>query len=243
MNVHTYYVDSSHRISGTSNDLRLSLSSKHSQSDEHELKVLQAIIPNSYYLINSSNNTFTCNDGSDKTITLTQGNYASLSTLATEIKTQLDASTIYTFTVSANTGTNKLEFSTTGAFTLSAFNESLGDVLGFEASTSYASTANALTSVNVCNLVGTQYIDIVSDISTNSSTSNGLRESQMLARVPVSLVNSFDLMVYSPPTGDKSGHQAKSLRSLSLRLVSQYGNTLDLNGKSWSIVLSVEVAK
>ena len=232
---HVYYVSSDHRISGTNENFQVHLQGRHSENKELAIQVKQVVIPNTYYLITSSNNTFVLDDGADKTVTITPGNYASMSTLATELKTQMDSATILTWTVSVDTNTNKLTFSTSQDFDMTIPTESLADVLGFTSGTNYVSSSNSLTSVDCCNILGTQFIDIISSINTDCSVSNGNHENQMLARIPVKLINPFDLVVHENSTGELVSHGDKSMNNLRLQLRNQYGEQMSLNGKVWSI--------
>ena len=230
-----YYIDSNDRISGSNEQFQVQLRSEHPTNSQLSIQVKQVVVPNTWYLINSSNNTFVVDDGTDKTVTLTPGNYASLTALATELKTQMDSATILAWTVSADSQTNKLTFSTSQDFDITVSNASLADVLGFVSGTNYVSSSNSLTSANCCNILGTQYIDVVSSISTHSNVSSGNHNNQMLARIPVKLVNPFDLVVHENVTGEAVNHGHKSMDNLRLTIRDQYGEILDLNGKPWSI--------
>jgi len=78
-----------------------------------KMRILEAIIPFSFYNINSTNNTFIFNDGvADRTVTLTPGQYDYI-TFPTEIQTKMNTFGILTFTVVYNPNTKNLTITET----------------------------------------------------------------------------------------------------------------------------------
>lgn len=88
--------------------------------------------PKGNFTVSSSNKKIYINDGSDKTITLTEANYAGGAALAAHIQTQLNASSS-AWTVTYSTTTWKFTFAHTGSATLrfSVTTDASWDMLGF----------------------------------------------------------------------------------------------------------------
>lgn len=128
------------------------------------IKILQATIPFTYYVINSNNNTFILNEsGNTYTITIPVGTYTS-SDLTTELKSQLDNSAAAgVFTITYSSTTLKFTIASTVNFYLTfgssgnSGQTNLRLVLGFNAGDSGAATAS-VTAPNVAQLNGPPYL-------------------------------------------------------------------------------------
>jgi len=99
------------------------------------------------------------------------------------------------------------------------------------------STSNVWISPNVLNLAGTSYIDILTDLpiaSTNSATQNG----NVLQRVSCT-VSAFNMIYLNSSSFDFCQLLTTRLNNISLRLVDEYNQELDLNGMNWSICLEI----
>ena len=132
------------------------------------VKVLEVQIPFSFYTINSSNNTFTLTDTTPLTnvvITIPVGNY-NTTTLISTLTTQLNAAGsagVYSVTYSGTTGL--FTFVKTGAASFTFTFGGVGDLgatnprfnMGFAAGAN-ATASNTLTSPNVANVSGPNYL-------------------------------------------------------------------------------------
>jgi len=137
------------------------------------IKIIDWAIPISFFNINSNNNIFYINDGADKTVTLTLGDYRP-STLIVEIQTKLNAIST-NFTVTFNNDTNKITITRTSNFNLlfnsySNFNQ-ICDVIGFNKTDHLA--ASTYTSENIFN--GRPY-NIIMIRSNELSISNNIKK-------------------------------------------------------------------
>ncbi len=137
------------------------------------IKVLEAQIPFTYYVFNSTNNTFTLTEsdgGGDTTVTIPVGNYDSttiLTALATALNTASANSHTYTVTYSASTQllTVTSNAGSTNTFTLT-FGTSLNDPgrtnprlwLGFSGGANTSSAAQVLIAPSVVQLTGPNYV-------------------------------------------------------------------------------------
>lgn len=97
---------------------------------------------NGYYSITTSNNkiVFRETTGVDLTATITAGNYTSFSALATEIKTQLEVAGASTYTITKDTNTKKVKFTSNGVggggifqimWTTDSITQAMAAILGF----------------------------------------------------------------------------------------------------------------
>jgi hypothetical protein len=86
-----------------------------------------------YFNVTALNKDFVINDGTDKTISLTEASYTLASDLATDIQTQLNASST-DFTVAYSTSTNKFTISRTSNFSILWTNAltTAAELLGFD---------------------------------------------------------------------------------------------------------------
>ncbi len=103
--------------------------------------------PTGHFEITDSNNKIYINDGSDKTVTLTNGHYATAAALATHVQTQLNASSS-SWTCAYSSTTFKFTIGHTGSATLrfSQTSNDVWDTLGYigtsdESGTSWVSDA------------------------------------------------------------------------------------------------------
>ena len=95
-----------------------------------------------YFEITSSNQELYINDGSDKTVSITIGEYTSPSSLATQIQTDLNAASS-NWTVTYSSTTYKFTISNSGSVTLrySQTSNSIWDTLGYTGSTNTIGTS------------------------------------------------------------------------------------------------------
>ena len=148
-----YTFDSLQRQSGTSNNFDIQLN--FAIDAVKSIELMHCSIPNTFYNINSTNNTFIINESGDVTVTLRNGNYI-IADLVTEITNQLSALTVATtldetYTITYNSNTMHILISSTGSFSLSFGNSFLYKVIGFDNET-YDDVSNAIESVNSVDL-------------------------------------------------------------------------------------------
>ena len=125
------------------------------------------MIPFTWYNIDGNNNSFIFNDGTNRTISLTNGVY-SQSSLVSELQNKLNnsASTI-TFNVTFNNISKKLIITGSSTFLLdfTNINQTTHKILGFDRTTYATSTSH--TSVNVINInENNSYVNVYSKALT-----------------------------------------------------------------------------
>ena len=217
-------------------------------------KVLEAQIPFSYLVVNSTNNVFTVTEGVDSAIvTVPVGNY-NTSLMVSALQTALNTAspTGKTYTVTFSSTTQKFSFvisSGTFVFTFGQDDDNgvnnMRLVLGFNAG-AIASTLTDLEAPNVANLTGSNYVYLCSDalgvnVETylpNKSQNKGTKGPQ-IACIPVD-VNPGDIMFYKDPCPEKwfSVENLFQLKKMDLYVTlgpSPY--KLDFQGQSFSVKL------
>lgn len=223
------HINSINRSSGNSSNFTINIGDQLNQllRDKFDRVVLLGCnIPKSYYTINSLNNTFTLiENGISSTITIDIGNY-NYTSLATQLTTKLNAATqiAATYSITLLNSTGKYQFTTSSALStsFSFVNKTIRFILGFD-NTTYSFSSLTLTSVNILNLQKTSAIDIYSDIVADN---NGL----LSVIFPSS--NDFSVISY---INDHPGYNNRELikssfDTMTISLVDEYGNLLDLNG-------------
>lgn len=202
-----------------------------------------AIIPNTQYNINSNNNVFRFTiAGAPSTSTVAVGQY-SLATLQTALIARLLADHAITLTITQDSITNKLSFTTNVNFRFlsKTDNNPMGDVLGIYTS-SVGDVAN-FTADGLPNLVGLRHIYIASNTLSNniSMITDDKQKYNIFCDIPITVgfgelqtvsqdVSSFD----STDFGSK-----KNISTIDIELLDEENNIVDLNGHDFVLVFSI----
>ncbi len=210
--------------------------------DVEEFYLLNAIIPFSFYIINSTNNTVIVNG---VTITLEQQNYNNYE-LATELKSKL-ITTLPSITVLFYKQKNKFTITNSASFTIQF--KGNGAMFGFLDNVVYTSTYLAfsgntytMTSPFVADsLNGLRSLYIRSNLSTmNTIIENSTVGTNLLYRIPVDrpygsilnyLVNNSD---YSIPVGT-------TISKIRLTITDANGTLINFNGVPYEIVFYLKL--
>ena len=164
-------IDSKFRETGTIDEYKFLL--PHPIKKVREIRLLQSILPNTIYQIDTGYNSFPFTHGTEtKTIILSSGNYTG-SQLAAEITTQLNATmTDSDFTVTYNDQTNKFTTTKADASTWSyntATNKEIREILGISSTGSGDQTTD-WEHTNMVDLSFPRHIFI--DVNTGSTNTN-----------------------------------------------------------------------
>lgn len=218
------------------------------------VKVYSATIPYAWSLINGENNKFTFSEGaSDFVVSLDLQNY-SASSMAANIKGQMDALGSYVYSVTVNPVTYIFTIAATGVFSMNfSGSDSLGPILGYK--TDIYTSDLTYTAPNIVNLVYDGYIHINSSISKGKDNGiiilNGddVDENPPLAAVPICGDYGFILSYQAPtdlqPINIEGSKFSNSIRDkkypavLDFQLTSPTGAHIDMKGVSWSMVLQL----
>ena len=240
-----FYVNSEERQAGTSSNFSFKVDMPKEKFDR--VCVLQASIPQSYYIVEPFANIFILRElGADLTVTIPVGNYNVFS-FATSVSSLLTtASThgwVYTMTYpnsfsQANTG--KFEFAVTGNGVDQPslkFSNELHEQFGFERFVYYPFIASALESVNVVSFVPETRLFIHSDMGINYDDGDSVLQEIYGNNVAPLSVMSYQL------TTDVSAY-SKQIRSdgnniYHFWLTNKNGDQIDLNGQDVLITLLV----
>ena len=213
-----------------------------------KMKVLEAEIPFSFYVINTENNTFTLTEVTSDTVTIPVGNYTSV-TLPTALTAALTSTSLgtRTYTVTYSATTQKFTITAnSGTFSL-ALNAQLQLILGMSATPS--SSGSVLVSPNAVQITGPNYMYLNSDqlgslfqtylptTATNFSPSKG----PQIACIPID-VNPGEIVYYTDPAPEKWFDTQNLMQLQIFDLYWTMGNTnqkVRLNGQSFSIKLGL----
>lgn len=239
----TLYVNSKFKNSGTHSNFTYNLDIDPNKiSIFNRVSVLDAIIPKSFYTIDSSNNTFTVEENSiQRTITITPSNYSRKSFrshLTTLLNTGNEAG--YTYTISYDQSTSsgddgKYTFTVTTVSPQPIFilgNTGPSDALGLELNTSYTFTSDQLKSVNVSNFRQLNRIILSSNICQNYNNN-------FLQQI-ISNDNNFEYIIFKNDLiyeTYKDFVERTGSNNYYFKLLDEDLNEIDLNGLSISFTL------
>jgi hypothetical protein len=233
------HISSNDRVSGSSHSFSIEL--PEAIRSVNKVRLVQASIPNTWYIINNDNNTLDCSDNTgDFTITLTLGNYTAIE-LASHIMTQLNTEGNGNYTVSYDKSIYKFHFeNSTNNFELkfNSTNNNLHNVLGF--ANVDLSGSQGYFSSNVIYL-STPYIQLnISQFPTRVITT--LRGGGYTFIVPVN-ANSSNFIMYRDSDFLQEFHYESRLNlyNLDIQLRGKNGDLLDLNGAEWDFILDLVI--
>jgi len=203
-------ISSDHRTSGTNSNFQVHMGNDHTKDIQNirGIYLVSAMISNTHYNINSTNNSFVYNlNGGGETLgTIPEGQY--------NITTLIDAleSVLTGVTITVNTLTNKLNFETDGVTTLDMFSENdrptstLSPYLGLFTSFSLAISSN-VNMDNVFDLSGLDLVNIHMNITHgNCLTTDSTRSqsSDIIASIPITSAWGVYNVFYDNSNGQNS---------------------------------------
>lgn len=207
-----------------------------------QVQLLNAQIPVSFYVINSTNNQFTLKLGAGvlTTYTIPVGNYQANS-LITAIKTVVN-NVNFNITISSINGcltftdTETIQINNNGVNTI-------GYVLGFPAGV-FNDTAFSLTAPFPLNLLGTKTLQVRSNnlsCSNISSVQGGA--TTLLATIPVS-ATPFGMIDYKDVGNNMITIANTSLDDLDIEIVDgESGDYINFNNADWCITLAIHITR
>lgn len=245
-------IDANERTSGTQNHPIFVLQKE--LYDVVGMKAIEIEFPFSYYVINSTNNTFTLTEPTGTntpiTITLTPGNYTS-TTLATELANELtNSSGVGIYTVTYDSSTQKFTVMSTipenfvltfgGPTDNGATNPRLW--LGFNAGANTA-TAGTLVAPNVAQISGPNYLYLCSNnlgILNNETLRRGdlAQSGPILAKIQVN-TNPGGIIFWRDPDPEKYFEiDSANITTIDCYVCTAVGGSLqevDFNGVPFSL--------
>ncbi len=201
------------------------------------LSLQSCSIPFSFYNVDYFNNTliYNVNGGSDITIEIPQGNYSTTSLRNYLLTVMTGFSITYsslnnTFTFIHSTSNFQFKNSSTCM-----------EILGFDDTDNYPSSAQTLTSVNSINLFTIRSIYITSNnLSLNNINNSTPNLCNILASIPLTS-GANSVITYTNTNNVKTVvNDVKNFTLLQIALTDQDGDILDLNGCHWSMTLQID---
>jgi hypothetical protein len=228
------YLNSNNLTSGTVSDGEYNLPVIEIPDGFHiYASVVNAMIPYSFYNMNSTNNLLYYSVGSNNyNITIPSGNYN-----VTQLISTL-TSLMSNFTITYNYITNKLTWvNSIGDFTFLSTSTCLG-VIGFSSTTSSAS--QTLTSINCINVNQIKCINIISNLITYNISQAFINNSSILCCIPV---NSppYSIIEYKNLNHYRCNLFINIIRSIKIKLLDDSGNIINLNGCGYNMTLQLDV--
>jgi hypothetical protein len=208
----------------------------HNRIIELRISLVNAQIPNSFYLINSSNNQIIING---TTYTFPVGNYTFF-----DFKNQWNTTVGSTWTLTLSTITNKITFYDAGSsFTFSDNSNSIFKLLGFVKGTTYSSVGGYLTSSFCIDFSGIRNIVVLADnIALQNCICIDTGCGSCLATIP----NNFQfgsIIQYVNFTNFKNIFSSSNLNSLEIELCDDNLNLLDFNNVDWSMTVQIDIIR
>lgn len=233
------YLDSRHRNNKSDDDGRSNFTLSTPIRSVVSTELVSASIPVSWYTVIQGKNTFELtHSGSTTNITITEGVYT-LSTLATAVQSAINTAS---FTVAAQTTTNRLLFSFNAAFSLLVSHDQLASVLGFEKNVTVSSQNNVIRSTRVPELLP-PYVSVCIK-QLGSSYASGLGHELPSTFVIPCDQNSGSVLAFNSSSHfsqKKTYHDdSHTVSQLDCTLRDQHGDIIHMNGLPWVIVLRIE---
>jgi len=189
--------------------------------------VMQVVLSNLFYPINSTNNTLVIVDQAANTITITvpQGQYSG-SSLAAAIQSLIAAPLTATIAVTYSSVTDVMTFTSTNAVNFALVSGGLLVPLHIPASASVSLSTASLSAINIA---GASAISLYTNLSITSFNSS---QYPCLARIPLNY--PFNSLIVWEPQPESIVHQLTQshITSISIELRDDLGNavTLPANG-------------
>lgn len=215
-----------------------------------KMKILEAEIPFSYYVVNTDNNRIVLTETGSSTAVIPVGNYT-VTDLATALGAALTAASLAlgsrTYTVTYSTITGRFTISSSGTFTLSVSSLLLQSVLGLQATN--PSSGSTLVAPHVAMVTGPNYVYANSDslgpsfqtYLPSTATQFPLSKGPQMARIPVT-DNPGAVSYYQDPVPEKWFDTQNLLQLQQLDMYFTLGNTnekIRFQGQHFSIKLGL----
>jgi len=195
------------------------------------LSVVHAEVPNSFYILNYTNNQFVLNS---TTYTLTKGNY-NVNTFITMLLTIIPVGYALTY----NSATTKLTMTNASSFTINASStaSTVNSIMGLGTSDV---TGTSITFTNVVNFIPLQRINFRSNYFkfgcySTSDNSNDIFLPLQNNAGQNSIIN------YVNQTQNKFLIQDRNITSFIINVSDDYGNLINFNGVNWYMTIQIDI--
>lgn len=202
------------------------------------ISVQNAVIPYTFYNINSANNqlSYTVTGYLQQTLIIPPGNYNALQL------GQVLTSNMTGFTVTYNSINNRYTIvNSTSDFTINTASTALA-LLGLQKQTSIASVNKSIVSIyNIC-LLSKQCVCVQSNLLTGNINNTSKSEGNILVSIPV-VGQPYGLITYFNYNNIRANLYTNTISLINIRLCDQRNTLLDVNGVDWSMTLQIDVVK
>ena len=204
---------------------------------EMRLSVVNAQIPQSYYLINSTNNQIIItNSGISTTYLFKQGNY-NVNTFINEWVNSIGSGWTLTF----DSITNKINFSYTSNFTFSDSINSIFPLIGFNVGSVYTSTSNNLICPFVINFSGITRLHMKSSLFNLSNVDSYKKgKNRTLAVIPVNNIGS-GYILYHNYTQYSNIFKNREIYTIDIEIRDDARNFIDFQNQDWTCTLQIDI--
>jgi hypothetical protein len=198
------------------------------------ISVLNAQIPISYYLINSTNNKLVINNIS---YTLVNGNYTT-----TSIMVMILSLIPSTFTMTFNSATGKFTLTNTaGDFNINS-TTTCYIILGLVAKTLYSSSSKTFTFPNPANLYGIHRIKIKSNILHTRNYDSNSGSGNILTTIGVTS-GLTGVLYFLNQSNFRNIISNDVIDNIDIQIVDEYDNLLDFNGLDIFLTIQLDIIK
>ena len=209
----------------------------HKNSIEVKVSLVNAQIPISWYLVNSTNNKFSITVNGEKTTYYFKiGNY-NITTFISEWANSVGSN----WNLAYSNITNKITFSYNQSFTFSDDDNSIFGILGFSEGSQYNSSSNVLVAPFCCNFAGLTRLNIKSscfNLNNVDSLNKGINRT--IAVIPVSSAQS-GYVFYNNFTQYKNVFKNHEISTIGIEIYDDFKNFIDFNNVDWTMTLQVDV--
>jgi hypothetical protein len=209
---------------------------------QYYVRIQNVKIPTTFYNINSNYDTFgwTGSTTGAVSFTITHGNYT-IDEMIAEIKTQMDALDLNTYTLTYNEITMKVNIASTGTENVATLVGNGWQTIGFDLTETITGASN-VTGTNVASTNTQDWVKIIIDnLNTSNYYENDSNANTQLQRVGIDipitqsrqgfeLFDNNDGPMYKLPA-------INSIIELKVRLVDKFNNDLELNGEDWECMV------
>ena len=230
------YLNSKYADSISNNTYKFSLNTLEIDEGHYiYLSVVHVSIPYSFYNVHANNNKLEyILNGQFYIVNIPVSNY-NVNQLITYL-----SSVMTNFNITYSSITNKITFQhNTSNFTFLG-SSTCYRILGFSDNKSYTSSSFILRSANCINLQTVNSIFLLSNLLTYNISSSIPNSQNILCQIPVNNSPNSIIHFYNQ-NNFRTNLFLKYLNDISLRLVDEYNNDIDLNGLHFRVTIQLDV--
>jgi hypothetical protein len=230
------YLNSKYATSYFNNTYKFSLNTLEIDEGHYiYLSIVHVSIPYSFYNVHENNNRLEyISNNLGYVINIPVSNY-NINQLISYLSSAMPS-----FTITYSNKTNKITFKhSTYDFTILS-SSTCYRILGFDENKSYTSYGTILVSSNCINLMTINSIFLLSNLLTYNISSSIPNSQNILCQIPVDN-GPNSLIHYYNKNGFRTNLFLKYINDISLRLVDEYNNDINLNGLHFRVTIQLDI--